>query len=94
MKYLIHYGNGAFAFPEKALEIAPRAGAVDLRVLLALCALRGDGDVASLSSLASATEEEIRESLSFWRGAGILELCESVPKSEKRRLPLWRHLSA
>ena len=44
MKYLIHYGNGAFAFPEKALEIAPRAGAVDLRVLLALCALRGDGD--------------------------------------------------
>ena len=84
MKYLIQYGNGAFAFPEKALEIAPRAGAVDLRVLLALCALRGEGDMNGLASLASASEEEVRESISFWRGAGILAPCESTCATEKK----------
>jgi DnaD/phage-associated family protein len=88
VKYLINYGTGVACFPEKALEMISRAGAADLRVLLGLCAVRGETDAQGLAARIGHSEDEVRESLSFWRGAGIIECCEGkavsavVKKSE------------
>lgn len=76
MKYLINYGTGAAVFPEKALDIITRAGANDLRVLMYICSVKGSFDIKKLSGKVGCTEEEARESLSFWRGAGIIELAD------------------
>ncbi|MBQ8409530.1 MAG: DnaD domain protein [Clostridia bacterium] len=76
MKYLINYGNSAAAFPCQVLEIADRASSTDLRVLLGLCSACGNADVKKLAQLANCTEDEVRESLSFWRGTGIIEVTD------------------
>jgi len=76
VKYLINYGTGAAVFPEKALDIITRAGANDLRVLMYICSVKGSFDIKKLSGKVGCTEEEARESLSFWRGAGIIELAD------------------
>ena len=78
MKYLINYGTGAAVFPEKALDIITRAGANDLRVLLYICSAKGSFDIKKLSSKVGCSEEEARESLSFWRGAGVIELTDKA----------------
>lgn len=78
MKYIINYGTGAAAFPTKVLEVVSRAGAIDLRVFLALCASSGKAEVKKLAKTVGCSEDEVRDALSFWRGAGIVELCDNV----------------
>ena len=73
MKYRINYGNRVAVIPDGALSILPRAGAVDLKVLIALCSSGGNVDIKKLSKQLSCGEEDVRESLSFWRGAGVIE---------------------
>ena len=73
MKYIINYGTGAAAFPTKVLEVVSRAGAIDLRVFLALCASSGKAEVKKLAKTVGCSEDEVRDALSFWRGAGIVE---------------------
>ena len=81
MKYLINYGNGAAAFPTRVLEVADRASAVDLKVFMSLCATNGNADVKKLAKLAKCTEDEARESISFWRDAGFVEPCDGSAMS-------------
>ena len=73
MKYKINYGNKVAVIPEGAIESLSRAGEADLRVLVALCYYGGSADMKKLAKKTSCSEEQIRESLSFWRGAGIIE---------------------
>ena len=73
MKYNINYGNKVAVLPGGALEILPRAGETDLKVLISLCASGGSVDAKKLARQLSCSEEEVRESLSFWRGAGVIE---------------------
>lgn len=80
MKYMIDYGKSASVFPNKVLEAATRASAVDLRVFLALCATSGDVDLKKTAKIVDCSEDMVRDSLSFWRGTGIIELCESKTK--------------
>ena len=90
MKYKINYGSRVAVMPEGAIESLARAGEADLRVLVALCYYGGSADMKKLSKKTSCSEEQIRESLSFWRGAGVIEqgdvketaeAVESVPVS-------------
>ena len=76
MKYKINYGSRVSVIPESAIEALPRAGANDLKVLVVLCAQNGTGDVKKLSKLLSCGEDEVRESLSFWRGTGVIEVTD------------------
>lgn len=77
MKYSIHYGNSAAAFPTQVLEFADRASATDLKVFISLCSINGNADAKKLAKLAGCTEDEARESLSFWRGTGLIIPLES-----------------
>ena len=74
MKYRINYGNKVAVIPEGALSALSRAGEVDLKVLVALCAANGSADAKKLAKQFSCGEDEVKEALSFWRGAGVIEL--------------------
>ena len=96
MKYKINYGSRVAVMPEGAIESLARAGEADLRVLVALCYYGGSADMKKLSKKTSCSEEQIRESLSFWRGAGVIEqgdvketaeAVESVPVSLDKEKP-------
>lgn len=73
MKYKINYGNRVATIPGGALEIVSRAGESDLKVLISLCASGGSVDVKKLAKQLGISEESVKESLSFWRGAGVIE---------------------
>ena len=73
MKYKINYGSRVSVIPESAIEALPRAGANDLKVLISLCAQNGTVDPKKLAKALSLGEDEVRESLSFWRGTGVIE---------------------
>lgn len=81
MKYIINYGNRVSVIPEGAISALGRAGASDLKVLIALCAAGGSADMKKLAKQTGCSEDEVRESLSFWRGAGVVELADG--KSEE-----------
>ena len=85
MKYIINYGNKVACFPESAIEAAARAGETELRVLLCLCASCGSIDIKKLSRQIGCGDAQVKEALSFWRGTGIIELCDGkILKDEKR----------
>ena len=87
MKYIINYGNKATVIPHKALDIMPRAGAVDVKVLLALCSNDGKADEKKLAKLISCGEDEIKVAISFWRGAGVIELSEATEEKAELEVP-------
>ena len=51
MKYKINYGSRVAVIPEDAITAIARAGANDLRVLIALCAASGAADIKKLSKM-------------------------------------------
>ena len=69
MKYRINYGNRVSVIPEGAISALGRAGECDLKALIALCAAGGNADMKKLAKQTGCSEDELRESLSFWRGA-------------------------
>ena len=79
MKYIINYGASVGAFPKSALEIAKRAGADELKVLLFLCACEGNADEKKLVKLTGCKSEKVRDALCFWRGAGIIAAADGEP---------------
>ena len=79
MKYRIIYGDGVGVFPKSALEVIKRASGDDLKVLLCLCACEGNADDKKLSKLTGCKSENVRDALSFWRGAGAIETAEDKP---------------
>ena len=81
MKYKINYGNSVGVFPKSVFEVISRAGAVELKALLGICSCEGSVDIKRLSKQISCSEGDIRDAISFWRGAGVIELSDD--KSEK-----------
>lgn len=90
MKYIINYGNKVACFPESAIEAAARAGEIELRVLLCLCAAGGSVDIKKLAKQTGCGEDQVKEALSFWRGTGIIELCDgkTVEESVTETVPV------
>ena len=83
MKIQLYYGAAVAAVPVSVLEVMDRATKKDLKALLilasdpALLAADSMGECAkSIAARVGATPAEIEASLSFWRGAGILNVCE------------------
>ncbi len=81
MNILIYYGTAVATVPAAALAVMERATKNDLQVLLTLCAeptlLSGDsfGEcVEKLTDKLNCTSSQIETSLSFWRGAGVLNV--------------------
>lgn len=82
MKYKINYGTSVGAFPKGALDIVKRAGADELKVLLFLCSCEGNADEKKLVKLTGCKSESVRDALSFWRGAGVINAAEDEPTAE------------
>lgn len=76
MKYQINYGNAVGVFPKGVFEVISRAGEFELKVLLGVCSCDGDVEIKKLSALIGVSESEIKDAISFWRGAGVLELLD------------------
>ncbi len=85
MKYKLNYGHSVSAFPSAVLDVLDRAGLCDLRVLMYMCST-GAFDLSEISKNTGFDESEIKSSLAFWRGAGIIsEVTESADKPSKSR---------
>ena len=84
MKYKINYKNGVCSIPEDALEKMHDAGACELRVLITLCSRQGDIELYELAEAANCSEDEAREAIGFWRGAGIVDASGKASNSSKK----------
>ena len=73
MKYNINYGNKVAVIPGSAVDAVSRASEIDLKVLVSLCASGGSVDIKKLAKQLGCGEDDVKASLSFWRGAGIIE---------------------
>ena len=82
MKYKINYGNGVGVFPKSVFDVIARTGSVELKVLLGVCSLEGSVDIKKLSKLISCPESDVKDAISFWRGAGIVEVLDGEAKTE------------
>ncbi len=78
MKYKINYGTSVGVFPKNAIDVIKRAGESEVKVLLCLCAHEGNTDEKKLSRLSGLAAENVRDALSFWRGAGIIDSYEKA----------------
>lgn len=88
VKYKIIYGDGVGVFPKSALDVIKRASGDDVKVLLCLCAHEGNADEKKLAKLTGCKSENVRDALSFWRGAGVIETSEGkAEESEKDTAP-------
>ncbi len=62
--------------PAECLDVLTDADAADLRVLLHIAACEADGaafDTAAAAEALQLSESEVRSSVKFWRGAGVLK---------------------
>ncbi len=82
MGYRINYGASVGVFPKSALDVIKRAGEGELRVLLCLCAYEGNADDRKLARLTGIDGDRVREALSFWRGAGVIDSAETDNEAE------------
>ena len=79
MTIKLQYGNDVIALPGAVAGVMANASAQDLQLLILLCAeptLRGDA--SRLCERLGCTEEQMRLSLAFWRGAGVLTVEEGA----------------
>ncbi len=84
----IQYNTSVVVLPGKAMEVLDRAGAEDLRVLLALCAdsslcreCDAHGWSQRVAERAGCDPESVTAAVAFWRGAGVLS-AEKTRKSK------------
>ncbi len=92
MKLQITKGEDSLTLPRDCLPMLADADVADLRVLLYAAACAADGrefDPAIAAEELLLGESEVRSSVKFWRGAGILKSGGSAkPAAEKAEAPL------
>lgn len=72
MRLKINYGTEVGVFPVSCSEHVKRASVCDMRVLWMVCAHGGNVELSELCAFASANEDDVISSLSYWRGAGVI----------------------
>lgn len=85
MNIQINYGTGVATLPTAALPILDRATKADVKVLFLLCAepqlltaQTREACLARIAERAGCTTAQVEASLSFWRGAGVLDTDEDA----------------
>ena len=86
-KIKLNYGNSVCVLPAKVSEYVDKAKKFDVKVLLLIASsdkFKEGKYVSALMDELNATESDIENSISFWRGTGILVLDgEESPKEVK-----------
>ena len=81
-------GN-TIALPESVLDVLSEADATDLRVLLYLAGNTESFSETDAAAALQISEAEVRSSVKFWRGAGVIaraNAAKPTPKKEKKPL--------
>lgn len=73
MDYKFDFGNRVLNLPCSVLSILERVDTAKLRTLIALAAVNGAADCGSLAGMSGLTEDEVKDSIGFWCGAGVIE---------------------
>lgn len=76
------------SLPNGCLAVLADADAADLRVLLHIAACEAEGGVFDAAAAAAALqlrESEVRSSVKFWRGAGVLCAAETAKKESENK---------
>lgn len=75
----INFGTSVIALPGKIRELLDNAGAVELKVLIALSdspdlcrGVDSDETLMALADICGCEKEDISSAIAFWRGAGVL----------------------
>jgi DnaD and phage-associated domain len=82
MKITLNYGTGVISLPDAIVgEYMNRASKTDLCVILAVASMqREDVTEKEIASLLKITAADVRSSLSFWRGAGVINCGDAPPE--------------
>lgn len=78
----LKYGSSVISLPGTVVEKLNSASENDLRVLIALSA--GIEEESDIASAVNITSEDVNRSVSFWRGAGVIE---GEPEKKRRVTP-------
>lgn len=78
----INFGQAAVSLPYAALEKFEKATKKDIKILVCLCSLgRMASDmetvVRTVVSELGCTEADVANAVAFWRGAGIIDVCDT-----------------
>ena len=81
--FTVAYGSAVTVFPREAVKLIINGAATqsDTRVLAALLSAKDSGKASGVATLCAQTgldENEVAHALSFWRGAGIITIKDSV----------------
>ena len=94
MKYKINYGNRVVSVPRSAIDAMTRAGENDLKLLLYLSAHENKADEKKLAKILGCDEGDIKASMSFWRGAGVIDLSDEDDADRDERTTVKEETSA
>lgn len=80
--FKINFGQAAVSLPYAALEKFEKATKKDIKILVCLCSLgRLASDIGAAKKAVSSelgyTEEDVANAMAFWRGAGIIDVCDT-----------------
>lgn len=83
----INFGAEAVSIPFAAVSRFEKATKKDIKILVCLCALgrfAADMDAAkkTVAEEFGFTEEDVANAISFWRGAGIIDVADGEEKAE------------
>lgn len=88
----INFDTSALCVPGKVLEVVDRASVTDIKILLCLCAspelclsYDSEGWADRVAELADCDTDTVRAALSFWRGAGLLQIGGKAGATGKRQ---------
>lgn len=87
MKLIFNYGRNAFVLPGAVLDRIDRATKKDIKLILTMASDSAflsytDKNVEELIRRTGMKREEIEASVSFWRGAGVLDTDEGEDASD------------
>ena len=91
MKLKFTKGETALALPRECLPLLADADAADLRVLLHIAACEAEAvpfDAGVAADKLQLSESEVRSSVKFWKGAGVLKTAAAKAEPSETKKPL------
>ena len=92
MGFKINYGSSVGTFPTGCAEQIKRASLCDLKDLWLVCAAGGNVGLDEIMSFTGEKESAVMSSLSYWRGAGVLDgdIQENKKKQTGKSTPVQK----
>ncbi len=85
-KLRVNYGNGVIVLPASVSDVIGSAKKTDICILVALLAdITADSE--SIAQRCGVTAETVERAIAFWRGAGIISVCEEKIDGTKAVAP-------